>query len=760
MYLSQFKTTGRRKHHRILGLLLLLLSSVGIHAQPAPVPGGIEIPRPLPPGGLERPPAPRPACHTGPTPTIRFETKATYVHLTWDPVPGASSYLVHRVDLSRPGGTPVRVAPVGYTNTDFWDAVPDPRFSYQYAVTEMQSDGCYGYATVTIQGPFPTPNPPSSGGRRPSSTTAQITWQPTFGAYQYRIYGPGFPNTGLLLEDSTFAPGSMPSPRFLFAGDLTLVDGKFALRIANPPVSELTYNVFAVYPANVADYDHPTRIVVPGDKTPVVGLADFHSHQFGYLGFGGTAISHSINVSDNCIPILPFEVSFVIRDIVRKGLFEEATNQASSGQCFPTFSNIASQRADVDNLKRAWQYGLRLMVMFAVSSEFLCEVAGLASPRPSDRAAVELQIQAAKDLQARIDNEAGGAGRGWYRIVTSPADARQVIYDGKLAVVLGIEAADVFGCRVRAKSTVFGVPALNPFEDTPNENTYDRDCDDGLIGLRDIYRNTDPTEDLSTYGSQATHKALALLEHYWALGVRDYFPTHNIDAVATGTALSIDLLHANVNPGNIGRGSPLLDRSDDINRVIRAIRPQNLSSNCSSIISFDGGRCNLFGFSDLGRELVRTMAANGAIIEADHMSLQSRRELEADEGPLGGVYPLISSHSGIAALNHGNANNEGQLQDQEINRIIRAGGAFAPRLPPVIAVQNEDTYPAGTTVAPHGCGALQNPSFRLIDIWWINCEQGNSSMAKTRSWASGLERSSDLRFQALPRRDSLGPAAW
>src|SRR5262245_18022284 len=50
-------------------------------------------------------------------------------------------------------------------------------------------------------------------------------------------------------------------------------------------------------------------------------------------------------------------------------------------------------------------------------------------------------------------------------------------------------------------------------------------------------------------------------------------------------------------------------------------------------------------------------------------------------------------------------------------------------------------------------GALQSPSFRLTGIWWISCEQGDSSTGRMRSWASGLEQSSDPRFQALPHLD-------
>jgi hypothetical protein len=46
---------------------------------------------------------------------------------------------------------------------------------------------------------------------------------------------------------------------------------------------------------------------------------------------------------------------------------------------------------------------------------------------------------------SRVDAASGSPGRGWYRIVDSPSEARAVISSGRLAVVLGIEVDNVFG---------------------------------------------------------------------------------------------------------------------------------------------------------------------------------------------------------------------------------------------------------------------------------------------------------------------------
>src|SRR3954470_7620254 len=49
-------------------------------------------------------------------------------------------------------------------------------------------------------------------------------------------------------------------------------------------------------------------------------------------------------------------------------------------------------------------------------------------------------------LQDYVDAQRGGPGRGWLRIVTSAREARRVIRAGKLAVLLGVESSNPFGC--------------------------------------------------------------------------------------------------------------------------------------------------------------------------------------------------------------------------------------------------------------------------------------------------------------------------
>jgi microsomal dipeptidase-like Zn-dependent dipeptidase len=65
----------------------------------------------------------------------------------------------------------------------------------------------------------------------------------------------------------------------------------------------------------------------------------------------------------------------------------------------------------------------------------------------NDMEAADRQLAAAKEMEAYIDRKSGGPGQGWYRIVYTPRQAREVIEAGKLAVVLGIEVDYLFNCR-------------------------------------------------------------------------------------------------------------------------------------------------------------------------------------------------------------------------------------------------------------------------------------------------------------------------
>lgn len=101
-------------------------------------------------------------------------------------------------------------------------------------------------------------------------------------------------------------------------------------------------------------------------------------------------------------------------------------------------------------LERAWRGGQRLFVNLLVENNQLCQIYPLKKNSCDDMDSVRLQAKRMFQMQDYIDAQFGGPGKGFYRIVRSPFEARKVINQGKLAVVMGIETSVPFGCTIKA----------------------------------------------------------------------------------------------------------------------------------------------------------------------------------------------------------------------------------------------------------------------------------------------------------------------
>ncbi len=107
---------------------------------------------------------------------------------------------------------------------------------------------------------------------------------------------------------------------------------------------------------------------------------------------------------------------------------------------WPRWDTIAHQQSLESWLVQAKQGGMSLVTVSLVSNGFLCSALPYANlNRPCDEMAdVDVQIQMARDFDARTS---------WAEIALSPAHARQIIAEGKLAMVLSIETSKLFGTK-------------------------------------------------------------------------------------------------------------------------------------------------------------------------------------------------------------------------------------------------------------------------------------------------------------------------
>ena len=115
---------------------------------------------------------------------------------------------------------------------------------------------------------------------------------------------------------------------------------------------------------------------------------------------------------------------------------------------WPNHASLTHEQSYYKWLERSWRAGQRVFVNLLVDNAVLCAVYPYKKNSCNEMDGVRLQNKRIRELQDYIDAQNGGPGKGWFRIVTSPYEARRVINQGKLAVVLGIEVSKLFDCGV------------------------------------------------------------------------------------------------------------------------------------------------------------------------------------------------------------------------------------------------------------------------------------------------------------------------
>src|SRR4051794_34278077 len=98
-------------------------------------------------------------------------------------------------------------------------------------------------------------------------------------------------------------------------------------------------------------------------------------------------------------------------------------------------------------VQRAWMSGLRLMVMGINENRVLCELQANRETNCNEMDTVRRGLKDMHELQDYVDAQAGGPGKGFFQIVKNPYDARRVINQGRMAVVLEIEVSEPFDCH-------------------------------------------------------------------------------------------------------------------------------------------------------------------------------------------------------------------------------------------------------------------------------------------------------------------------
>lgn len=379
----------------------------------------------------------------------------------------------------------------------------------------------------------------------------------------------------------------------------------------------------AVFPElQVGAQGEPLRGASP--TAPVRGFVDTHTHISAYRFLGGRfhcgrpwSPYGAAAALQDCADHGPNGATAIVENLLSHG----DVNHRHGAGGYPSFTGWPSHDSLTHEstywkwIERAWRGGLRVMVNDLVENRALCEMYPLKQNPCNEMVSARGQAKAMHELEDYIDAQFGGPGRGFFRIVTSPEEARRVVNDGKLAVVLGIEVSELLDCRLRGSSPK---------------------CTTAQIDER--------------------------LAELHALGVQSAFIAHKFDNALAGTTFDSDVTGLLVNIGNgyaTGRWwnaqkcpagqepdntPPSLTGQDaELFRTLGTGLGKQLLNGALPIYP-PGPLCNPKGLSPLGRHLVRRMAELGMIIEADHMSVKARNETLDELETL--RYPgVISSHS-------------------------------------------------------------------------------------------------------------------
>ncbi|MBI5857937.1 MAG: hypothetical protein HZB42_09875 [Sphingobacteriales bacterium] len=284
---------------------------------------------------------------------------------------------------------------------------------------------------------------------------------------------------------------------------------------------------------------------------------------------------------------------------------------------YPRFNGKMHQKYHVDLIKRAWQGGLKIFCALGINNMYLATRAlghGTNGEAIDDESVLLRQTNVMKEM-ARTNNS-------WMEIAYTPADARRIILEGKLCVILGLES-DVFG---NFKS--------------PDCNWVDRSEDLPLVSITE---------------ADANAKLEQKLNRYYDLGLRQVLPLHYLSKPFGGTAvfngntfLPQMEFYTNVRvkggvPDRIGfslyEDFPTMPAftGNFVGYTGYAARIQKQDEGAEiSMVSADG-------LTPVGTILFRKLMKKGFIVDQEHASYQTKREIFriANEN---GNYPVMASH--------------------------------------------------------------------------------------------------------------------
>ncbi len=408
-----------------------------------------------------------------------------------------------------------------------------------------------------------------------------------------------------------------------------------------------------------------------GSTGPVKGFFESHVHGMAFEFLGGEARCGR--------PWHEYGVEYALVDCEDHGpnghaaaleFVVSGTNPATGHDPigWPTFgywpnpSSLTHEQYYYRWLERAYLGGLRLVTNLFVDNTALCQLWPVKKNSCNEMDGVRLQAQRIYELQDYIDAQSGGPGEGWFRIVTSPAQAREVINSGRLAMVLGIEVSVLFDC-----GEMYDVPLCSEdeIEDRLTE-VYD-------MGIRQMelvnkFDNalTGVTGDGGSTGVVVNIGNRHVTGHFWDMQTCP--PTED----------GHDHEHDKRQMNFVDDNGPMPGEIDVL--AGQALEAFGATKGYAAPAYPAGPHCNSRGLTDLGRAVIRGMAERGMIFDPDHMSAAGAREsLDFIEDVLIPEDEAAAAAEGRAPRKPAVISSHSWANDEIYKRIYELDGMIGPR---------------------------------------------------------------------------------
>jgi hypothetical protein len=346
----------------------------------------------------------------------------------------------------------------------------------------------------------------------------------------------------------------------------------------------------------------------------VRGFMDLHLHMMAYEFIGGRVRCGE--------PWNRYGVAFALKDCSdsepngRGAVLEQLLSGpgAHSSDGWPTFTgwprydSLTHEQVYYRWVERAWRGGLRLATVLLVDNHALCVVYPFHSHDCNEMNTIRLEAQRLRELQDYVDAQSGGPGKGWFRIVGDPFEAREIINQGRLAIIPGIETSIPLDCGI-----MLDIPACNEQQISQRLDEVYNDLGVRQMLILNKFDNafSGVAGDGGSTGEVVNLGNKSETGNYWRM------ETCTPSEAAAGATDNLQY-----NAGDLSGAPDAQAGRDSLAGQILTLA----SKTGVAPVYPKGPHCNAMGMTALGETMLRELAERHMLFDPDHMSARARRQ--------------------------------------------------------------------------------------------------------------------------------------